>query len=62
MENSIVFIGIALLSVVNICNAANVVDRQNNSFQAEIFKKTTFQIGHKLSNLIWPIGIQRVLK
>ena len=36
MKNSIVFIGIALVSLVNISNAANVVDKQKKSFQAEI--------------------------
>jgi hypothetical protein len=35
MKNSIVYFGIALVSLSNICNAANLVDKQINSFQAE---------------------------
>lgn len=31
MKNSIVFIGIALVSLVNVCNANNVVDQKRNS-------------------------------
>ena len=45
MKNSIVYSGIALLSVVNICNAANVVDKQNNSFQAEILEENNISNG-----------------
>lgn len=36
MKNSIVVIGIALVSVIQICNAANVVDKQNHFFQTGI--------------------------
>jgi hypothetical protein len=36
MKNSIVYIGIALVSLSNICNATNLVDKQTNSFQAKI--------------------------
>jgi hypothetical protein len=35
MKNSIVYIGIALVSLGNIGNAANVLDKQMNTFQAE---------------------------
>ena len=42
MKNSIVFIGIALVSFSNIGNAANLVDKQTNSFQAEILAENIF--------------------
>lgn len=48
MKNSIVYIGIALLSVVTICNAANVVDKQTNSFQAEILKENNTSNGTQI--------------
>jgi hypothetical protein len=35
MKNSIIYIGIALVALSNISNAANLVDKQTNSFQAE---------------------------
>lgn len=47
MKNSIVFIGIALVSLVNISNAANVVDKQKKSFQAEILAENNISIGTK---------------
>lgn len=45
MKNSIVYIGIALLSVVNVCNAANLVDKQTKSFQAEILEESNILNG-----------------
>jgi len=45
MKNSIVYIGIALLSLGNIGNAANVVDKQNNSFDAGISAENNLSIG-----------------
>jgi len=45
MKNSIVYIGIALVSLSNICNAANLVDKQTNSFQAEILEESNISNG-----------------
>ena len=45
MKNSIVYIGIALVSLGSICNAANVVDKQINTFQAEILSENNILIG-----------------
>jgi hypothetical protein len=45
MKNSIVYIGIALVSLGNICNAANVVDKQINTFQAEILAENNILNG-----------------
>jgi hypothetical protein len=45
MKNSIVYIGIALLSLVNVSNAANVVDKQINTFQAEILAENNILNG-----------------
>ena len=42
MKNSIVYIGIVLVSLSNICNAANLVDKQTKSFQAEILAENSF--------------------
>ena len=45
MKNSIVYFGIALVSLVNISNAANVVDKQKKSFQAEILAENNILNG-----------------
>ena len=45
MKNSIVYFGIALVSLSNICNAANLVDKQTNSFQAEILEERNISNG-----------------
>lgn len=45
MKNSIVYIGIALLSLGNICNAANVVDKQTNYFPAGILAENNILNG-----------------
>ncbi len=45
MKNSIVYIGIALLSLGNICNAANVVDKQINYFPAGILAENNILKG-----------------
>lgn len=42
MKNSIVYIVIALVFLSNICNAANLVDKQTNTFQAEILAENSF--------------------
>lgn len=42
MKKSIVFIGIALLSLANICNAANGLEKQKKSFQEEILNEINF--------------------
>jgi hypothetical protein len=45
MKNSIVYIGIALVSLGNVCNATNVVDKQINTFQAEILAENNILNG-----------------
>lgn len=45
MKNSIVYLGIALLSLGNIANAANVFDKQNNSFDTVISAENNLSIG-----------------
>jgi Zn-dependent metalloprotease len=42
MKNSILYIGIALIALSNISNAANLVDKQTNSFQEEILGEYSF--------------------
>lgn len=42
MKNSIVYIGIALVALSNISNAANLVDKEANSFQEEILGENSF--------------------
>ncbi len=49
MKNSIIYIGIALVSLVNMSNAANVVDKQKKSSQAEILTENNISIGTKTS-------------
>lgn len=45
MKNSIVYIGIALLFIGNIGNAANIVDKQNNSHNAGIWAEKSLSTG-----------------
>lgn len=63
------FIGIALLSLVNACSAANVVDKQTNSFtsgilhQNNIYNGTqTFKLNHANQDLINLEGIENANK
>ena len=37
MKNSILILGIALMSLTNVCNATNMVSKSVNSFQADFF-------------------------
>lgn len=55
MKNSIVFIGIALVSLVNVCNASNVVDKKrdlNPTVSEAIDSVKTNKIGKTSDELI----------
>ena len=48
MKNSIIYIGIALVSLVSTSKASNIIDHQKNSFQAEILGENNISNGTQI--------------